>query len=90
MSERTRMCMVCSQLIDAERAAHMPNTNLCAEHGAEIERRFGGEFKIVGVQESLQKENSMKKNYGAIATRMELNKDALQELRDEYRSRQTR
>jgi hypothetical protein len=83
MSNRTRMCVVCKRLIDPERAADLPSTNLCTEHGKAIER-FGGEFKIRSQGENLSKPGSLKRNPGGVKTRMVRNLRALDELRAEY------
>ncbi|MDX1946966.1 MAG: hypothetical protein SFU86_16305 [Pirellulaceae bacterium] len=80
---RTRMCVICRKLIDPERAEAMPHTDLCSEHGEAI-KRFGGEMKVVAVQENLSKPNSMKPNPGGVHTRMVRNDEAIRKLKDEY------
>jgi hypothetical protein len=88
MSNRTRMCVICKQLIDPERAADLPNTNLCTKHGEEIER-FGGEFRIQSQGENLSKPGSLKRNPGGVKTRMVRNLRALEELRAEHDKQKT-
>ena len=86
MAERTRMCAVCQKLLDAERADAIKRTDLCAEHGEEI-KKYGGEFLVIAVQENLSKPGSMKPNPGGVLTKMVPNRAAIDQLRDEYRSR---
>jgi len=81
--KRTRMCVICKQLIEPDRAEALPQSNLCAQHGEAI-KRFGGEFTIVAEQENLSKQNSLKRNPGGVATRMVRNREAIERLRDEY------
>ena len=88
MAQRTRMCVICKRLIEKERAEGLQQTNLCAEH-AEAIKKFGGEFKIVAEQESLAKQNSLKRNPGGVATRMVRNLEAMEMLRDEFEKRPT-
>jgi len=80
---RTRMCVICKQLINAERAEAMPGTNLCSEHGAAI-RRFGGEFITMSETENLSKPGSLKRNPGGVRTKMVRNLRAIQELHEEF------
>lgn len=80
---RTRMCVICKQMIDPERAEAMPGTNLCSEHGAAI-RRFGGEFITLSETENLSKPGSLKRNPGGVRTKMVRNLRAMQELREEF------
>jgi len=83
MAQRTRMCVICKRLIEKERAEGLKQTNLCAEH-AEAIKKFGGEFNVVAEQENLSKQNSLKRNPGAVATRMVRNLAAIERLREEY------
>jgi hypothetical protein len=87
MASRTRMCLVCKKLIEADRAADYDDTSLCAQHGREIER-LGGEFKVLAEQENLAKENSLKKNRGGVKTKLVRNLAAINQLREEYLQRQ--
>lgn len=80
---RTRMCVICKKLIEPDRAADLASTNLCSQHGEEIER-FGGEFRIRSEGENLSKPGSLKRNPGGVKTRMVRNLRALDELRAEY------
>jgi len=82
------MCAVCRKLIEPERAEAIEQTDLCAEHGEEI-KKYGGEFIVVAVQENLSKPGSMKPNPGGVLTRMVPNREAIDRLRDAYRSRQS-
>lgn len=83
MAQRTRMCVICTRLIERDRAESLQQTNLCTEH-AEAIKKYGGEFRVVAEQESLGKQNSLKRNPGGVATRMVRNLQALERLRDEF------
>jgi hypothetical protein len=88
MAQRTRMCVVCKKLIEPERAEGLQQTKLCAAH-AEAIKKFGGEFKVIAVQENLSKQNSLKRNPGGVATRMVRNVDAIERLREEFEKQTT-
>jgi hypothetical protein len=81
------MCLVCKKLIEPERARDYEDTSLCTEHGAAISR-FGGEFRVLAEQESLAKENSFKRNPGGVKTKLVLNMEGIQRLKEEYYERQ--
>ena len=83
---RTRMCVICKQLIDPDRAEAMPGTNLCSEHWAAI-RRFGGEFITMSETENLSKPGSLKRKPGGVRTKMVRNLRALQEFTKSSKSR---
>ena len=79
----TRVCEICKQPIDLDRAEAIPDTRLCSEHGREI-ARFGGEFVVTAEQERTSKAGSLKLNYGGISTSRSRNDTAVERLRDEY------
>jgi hypothetical protein len=83
---RTRLCEICKQPIDAERAEGLPDTRLCGEHAAEI-AAYGGEFIMTAEQERTSKASSLKINYGGIATTKSRNYQALEKLRAAYERR---
>lgn len=83
MSQRTRMCVICKQMIDPERAEAMPSTLLCSTHGEAIER-FGGEFRVLSAQENLSKPGSLKRNPGGVRTKMIRNDRTLDQLREAF------
>ena len=82
-----RICLICKQEIEAERAEAIPDTRLCAQHGREIER-FGGEFRMTAEQERTSKRSSLKVNYGGITTARTRNQRAVEQVRDEYEMQQ--
>lgn len=82
-----RFCEVCKAQIDPERAAALPGTRLCDEHGKAIEA-YGGEFVVSAQQERTSKSGSLKINYGGIATHQERNDEAVQRLKDQYQAEQ--
>jgi hypothetical protein len=82
----TRICEICKQVIDAERAEGLPDTRLCGPHAEEIQQ-FGGEFILEAAQERTNKAGSLKINYGGIATRKTRNHVAIQQLRDAWERR---
>jgi hypothetical protein len=81
---KLRLCEVCKQPIDAERAAALPETRLCTQHGEEI-RKYGGEFRITAHQERTSKSGSLKINYGGVTTSQVRNQEAVERLKDDYR-----
>ena len=84
MSEKTRPCEICGEMIDPERVEHVPETRLCGEHARKIEK-FGGEFKVKLTQTSLAKPGSMKGNPGDVAVESkDRNATAMAKLRMEY------
>lgn len=83
MAQRTRMCVICKRLIEKDRAENLPQTNLCTAH-AEAIKKCGGEFKVVAEQESLSKQNSLKRNPGGVSTRMVRNVHAIERLQDDF------
>jgi hypothetical protein len=66
MSEKTRPCEICGEMIDPERAEALPDTRLCTEHARQV-AKFGGEFKLTLKQASLGKQGSLKKNAGDVS-----------------------
>lgn len=84
MSEgKIRGCAVCKKMIDADRLLGSPNTYLCKEHGAAIEK-FGPEYIPIGEQENLAKAGSLKHNLGGVKVGFKRNEEALKKLLDEY------
>jgi len=83
----TRLCEICKQPIDQDRAVAIPDTRLCSEHGREI-ARFGGEFIVTAEQERTSKAGSLKLNYGGVSTARVRNLQAIQQLRDERQARE--
>src|SRR5436190_8898922 len=79
----TRPCEICGRPIEALRIDVIPATRLCQEHGQLI-RKFGGEFIVRSREDRTSKENSLKKNYGGVTTRLTRNQDAVAKLRREY------
>ena len=84
---RTRICEICKETIDEERAEGLPETRLCRKHAEEI-LQFGGEFRMVSKQERTSKAGSLKINYGGVATRQSRNQVAIDKLREAYRRNQ--
>jgi hypothetical protein len=82
----SRICEICKQPIDPDRAEGLPDTRLCGPHAEEI-AKFGGEFKLEAAQERTSKAGSMKINYGGVATRKTRNHAAIDQLRDAYERR---
>jgi hypothetical protein len=80
---KTRACEVCKRLIDPERIDALPETRLCTEHARMI-AKYGGEFILTTRQERLNKENSLKRNYGGVSAKMRRNHLALKKLCKEY------
>jgi hypothetical protein len=83
MAAKVRLCEICKQPIDPERAEVAPDTRLCGEHAREIEK-YGGEFTLTASQERTSKAGSLKHNYGGVNASKQRNYDALERLRDEY------
>jgi hypothetical protein len=83
MSEKLRLCAVCKNEIPAERREAVPDSWLCREHAARIEK-YGGEFVLSTRQESLGKPGSLKKNYGGVHVTRRRNLAALERLQAEY------
>src|SRR3954453_20231174 len=79
----TRPCEICGRPIEAIRIEVIPATRLCQEHGQMI-RKFGGEFIVRSREDKTSKENSLKKNYGGVTTKLTRNEDAVARLRREY------
>ena len=79
----TRICAVCKQLIEAERAEGFKETRLCVAHAAEI-RSLGGEFFLLARQEMTNKKESFKKNPGGVQTKLVRNQAAIDRLRQEF------
>jgi hypothetical protein len=84
---RTRLCEICKQPIDPERAEGSPDTRLCRDHAVEIEK-YGGEFLTTATQERTSKAGSLKLNYGGISTTRTRNDEAVRRLRDDYLNRE--
>jgi hypothetical protein len=80
---KVRMCEICKQPIDPERLEGSPETRLCREHAAEIQK-YGGEFLMQAVQERTSKAGSLKINYGGITTTRTRNVEGIRRLKDEY------
>ncbi len=83
MSEKTRPCEICGHAIDPERIEAVPETRLCVEHARKI-GKYGGEFIVTGMQASLGKGGSLKKNYGDVSVERKRNTEAVLRLREEY------
>jgi hypothetical protein len=75
-----RFCEICKGEINAERAAHAPETRLCMEHARAVEE-FGGEFITIGPHERTSKQGSLKQNYGGVTTTRMRNVQAVERLR---------
>src|SRR4051794_21067134 len=74
---------ICGRPIEAIRIEVIPATRLCGEHGWLIVK-FGGEFIVRSREDKTSKENSLKKNYGGVTTKLTRNEDAVARLRREY------
>jgi hypothetical protein len=83
MSEKTRPCEICGQPIPPGRLEAVPQTRLCKEHAAAIDK-YGGEFRAHVTRTRLGKEGSLKKNYGDVSVTLRRNTEALRKLREEY------
>src|SRR3954467_8001712 len=79
----TRPCEICGRPIEAIRIEVIPATRLCQEHGQMI-RKFGGEFVVRSREDKTSKENSLKKNYSGVTTKLTRNEEAVARLRREY------
>ena len=58
-------CARCGEMIPAERIEAIPETMVCVQ----CSREMGGEFKVYVTAERINKEGSLKKNYGGYTTR---------------------
>ncbi len=83
---RVRVCEICKQPIEQERAEVIPDTRLCVEHAREAEK-YGGEFRLTAEQEKTSKKTSLKVNYGGITTARVRNQRAIDRLRDDWETR---
>ncbi len=81
--KQMRFCEICKEEIEAERAEHLPDTQLCGKHGREI-TRYGGEFLIKSAQERTSKPGSLKINYGGVTTKKVRNRAGIEKLRAKY------
>ncbi len=89
MAKKTRMCVVCGEVIAPGRLAVIPETRLCVIHGREI-RKYGGEFRYTAISGSVGKVESLKKNYGGgLTVTKRRNTEGLERLRNAY-DRKTR
>ncbi len=86
---RTRLCEICKQPIDADRADGLPDTRPCGQHAEEVQA-FGDEFIMTAEQERTSKASSLKVNYGGIATTKTRNYRAMAKLRDAYDKARTK
>lgn len=84
---KVRICEVCKQPIEAERAEGVPETRLCGKHSTEVEK-YGGEFLMTATQERTSKTGSLKINYGGISTTRTRNQEGIRRLRDDYLAEQ--
>jgi hypothetical protein len=84
--EMGRLCEVCKEPIELERAEGSPDTRLCLRHAVEIEK-YGGEFAMTATQERTSKPGSLKLNYGGITTTRVRNHEAIRRLRDDFLNR---
>jgi hypothetical protein len=80
---RIRICEICKETIEEERAELIPDTRLCVKH-ARMAEKHGGEFRLTAEQERTSKKTSMKVNYGGITTARKRNQRAIDQLRDEW------
>lgn len=88
MTEKTRPCEICGEMLTLERAEAQPGTRLCPRHAEQI-LKFGGEFRVTLTEDSLSKRGSMKGNRGDVAvTGKARNHAALARLREEYECEQ--
>lgn len=78
-----RLCAVCKQLIEPERAEGFKETRLCLAHAQQI-RAWGGEFFLLASQEMTNKKESLKKNPGGVRTKLVRNQAAIDRLRREF------
>ena len=83
MSEKTRPCEICGKPIAPGRLEAVPQTWLCKEHAAAIDK-YGGEFHASVTRTRLGKEGSLKKNYGDVSVTLRRNAEALRKLREEH------
>jgi Prokaryotic dksA/traR C4-type zinc finger len=83
MPAKSRPCAVCGRPIPPGRLEALPQTRLCKEHAAAIEK-YGGEFRSTVTRTRLGKEGSLKKNYGDVSVRRTRNAEALGKLREDH------
>jgi hypothetical protein len=79
MPTKNRPCAVCGRPIAPGRLEALPQTRLCKEHAAAIEK-YGGEFRASVTRTRLGKEGSLKKNYGDVSVTRTRNAEALRKL----------
>jgi hypothetical protein len=79
MPTKSRPCAVCGRPIAPGRLEALPQTRLCREHAAAIEK-YGGEFRATVTRTRLGKEGSLKKNYGGVSVTRTRNAEALRKL----------
>jgi len=84
----TRPCEICGRPIEAIRIEVIPATRLCQEHG-QMFRKFGGEFIVRSREDKTSKENSLKKNYAGVTTKLTRNEAAVAKVRREYEAVKT-
>jgi hypothetical protein len=63
---KTRLCERCKAEISAERVEAIPKTRLCPK----CSKDTGGDTKLTATDENLAKKESLKKNYGAVTTKV--------------------
>lgn len=80
-------CEICGTEIPKERLEVIPDTRLCVQH-AQAAQKYGGEFKLTGIQGNLGKAGSLKKNYGDVDVFKTRNNDAYQKLKEATRKDQ--
>lgn len=80
-----RFCEICKQPIEPSRVEDLPKSKLCEAHGKEIED-LGGEFMLIGEQETTNKPGSMKKSYGSASAVQVRNAGAFEQLKERYES----
>ena len=78
-----RVCEICKEVIEPERAELIPDTRLCMKH-AQLAQQYGGEFSLTAKQERTSKKTSLKVNYGGISTARQRNLRAIERLKDDY------
>jgi hypothetical protein len=88
MTQKTRPCEICGEMIDPERAEALKGTRLCTEH-AHLADKFGGEIRVTATEIGLAKPGSMRGNRGDVAvTGKERNISALDRLHEEVEREQ--
>ena len=63
MTDETRTCELCGEVIPPARVKAIPGTWLCIECSEEV----GGDFVLIAKQENLGKAGSLKLNYGGVS-----------------------